>query len=91
MRDAKKAIACLVLSAVLLAAAASCATLLSGTDPANVERHAAMCLDARVGLAVAEAALGAVGLDGEALRYWSAFEAGCRTAITAYCPVGATP
>lgn len=64
---------------------AGCASMSLSDNATDAERRAAMCMDARAGLAMADAALAAAQVDSSACGYWMAFRSGAQIAISTYC------
>lgn len=83
-------IAALLVSGWILA---GCATSQLADDATALEKKAAMCADAKAGIAMADAALADPKLIGneDATRYWMAFRAGAVVAISIYCGPSAVP
>ena len=82
-RRLRRMAAILFLSGVLC----GCASMSLSDNATDAERRAAMCLDARSGLAMADAALAGAQVNTAECRYWMAFRAGAQIAISTYCEV----
>ena len=71
----------------LIVASSGCATSQLPNDATPAERHAALCMDATAGLAMAEAAM-STATDPEALRYWASFRRAAQIGVATYCGGG---
>lgn len=71
---------------LMLVGLVGCASMSLPDDATTEQIQAAKCLDARTGLAMADAALCGV-TDPEVQKYWQAFRTGCVIAISTYCSV----
>ena len=70
----------------LSAGLCGCASMSTSDSATDAEKRAAMCLDAKTGLAVADSML-CQTLEPKAQAYWLAFKTGCQIAINSYCVV----